>query len=87
MGAGYVSHEVQYWPYDDRAQLEYWLARDPIKRFDRYVLEAKLLTEAELESVRKEVAAEVEKAVEFARSSPFPDPEEEFKYIRKVYGA
>jgi TPP-dependent pyruvate/acetoin dehydrogenase alpha subunit len=87
VGAGYVSHEVQRWPYNDRAQLDYWLARDPIKRFDRCVLEAKLLTEAELEATRKEVATEIEVAVEFARSSPFPDPEEEFKYIRKVYGA
>ncbi len=84
--SGPLDHEVLSWPYNNPAELEYWLRRDPIKRFENFVLSG-LLSDAELESIRKEVGTELEKAVEFAVNSPFPDPEEEFKYFRDVFGA
>ncbi len=85
-GSALKPHEITQWPWNDSAELEYWLRRDPIKRFERATTEG-LLTEAELASVREEVGAEVEEAVKFAVASPLPDPEEDFKYSREVFGA
>ncbi len=83
---GPADHEVTMWPYNNPDELNYWLKRDPIKRFESVVLQG-LLTEGELETIRKQVAAEVQDAVEFAIKSPFPDPEEDFRYIREVFKA
>ncbi len=89
--SGPLDHEVtRSWPESETrgwAELNYWLNRDPIKRFERTVLDGKMVTEAELDTIRKEVAAGIDEAVKFAISSPFPDPEEEFKYARETYGA
>jgi len=84
---GIADHEVTEWPYNDPAELKYWLRKDPIKRFERNVVQGGLLTEKELEAVSKAITAEVEEAIEFGRTSPFPDPEEVFKYSREVLGA
>jgi len=80
-------HESLRWPYGDPAELEYGKRRDPIKRFERHVAQAGLLTEAELTSVQKRMDAEIEEALAFALDSPFPTPEEDFKYIREVMKA
>jgi len=86
-GSSQAPHEVTQWPHNRPEELAYWLARDPNKRFERTVVQGGLLTEAELKSVRKDVAAEIEAAVDFAAESPSPKPEEEFKYFREVFGA
>lgn len=75
-----MPHEV-VWQYERPEELEYWLRRDPIKLFERNVIEGELITENELASVREDVDAEIEAAVEFARKSPFPDPEEVYRDI------
>lgn len=48
----------------------------PIARFEAWARSKKLLSSAEIESIRQSVAAEVEAAVTFAADSPWPDPEE-----------
>jgi len=66
-------------------ELAYWLRRDPIPRFERQVLDGELLTAADLETVRSQVAAEIEAAVQFGINSPYPDPEEELAYFEDVF--
>lgn len=56
--------------YRTRDEEAAWLARDPIAR-----LRAQL-GDAEAAAVESEIEAEIEDAVEFARSSPDPDPDE-----------
>ncbi|NMA87539.1 MAG: thiamine pyrophosphate-dependent dehydrogenase E1 component subunit alpha [Tissierellia bacterium] len=50
----------------------------PIKNFEKTVLDKKLMTEKEMEDIRKEVNELITEAVEFARESPYPDPSELF---------
>ena len=46
---------------------------DPIPRFEKKVLEAKIMTEKELEDIRTKVQKDLSEALEFARTSPEPE--------------
>ncbi|MFA5472604.1 MAG: thiamine pyrophosphate-dependent dehydrogenase E1 component subunit alpha [Aminobacteriaceae bacterium] len=46
---------------------------DPIPRFEKKVLEAKVMTEKELEAIRTKVQNDLSEALEFARTSPEPE--------------
>jgi TPP-dependent pyruvate/acetoin dehydrogenase alpha subunit len=62
--------------YRSREEEEAWQRRDPIERLRRELLESTEADEAALEAVQSDVDAVIEDAVEFARSSPDPDPAE-----------
>jgi pyruvate dehydrogenase E1 component alpha subunit len=49
---------------------------DPINNFTEKVLKEKLMTEEELKQIREEVEKQIRDAVDFAKSSPFPDENE-----------
>lgn len=59
-----------------------WLARDPIKLFRDRLVEEKVATDAELNAIDENVQEQVDRAVQFAESSPDPLPEES---LRDVY--
>ena len=75
-----MDHEV-VWLLGRPEELAYWLRKDPVKQFETNVMQGGLLTEEELEAVRESVDLEIEAAVEFARRSPLPDPEEVYRDI------
>ncbi|MDK2881862.1 MAG: acetoin:2,6-dichlorophenolindophenol oxidoreductase subunit alpha [Bacillota bacterium] len=52
---------------------------DPLKNFRQQVLGANRLTERELAEIEAQVREDIEAAVDFARKSPFPAPEELFE--------
>lgn len=52
---------------------------DPLNNFKQAVLNANSLTEKDLEEIETAVQAAIEEAVDFARESPFPKPEELFE--------
>ena len=54
---------------------------DPIELFERRLTAWALLSPAEQAAIRVEVTAEVAAAVEFARTSPFPPPEDAYRDI------
>ena len=58
----------------DRAEVAAWKGpeKDPISRFEKSLFEEKTLTRDEIDEIESEVERELEEAVEFARSSPFP---------------
>ncbi|NJL01270.1 MAG: pyruvate dehydrogenase (acetyl-transferring) E1 component subunit alpha [Spirulinaceae cyanobacterium RM2_2_10] len=58
-----------------------WFARDPIERFAAELTEQNLASHDELKAIDDKVAAVIEDAVEFAESSPDPDPSELYRYI------
>lgn len=64
-----------------KAEKEEWLSRDPLKRFETYLLGQKLATADELKAVRDKIQALVDEAVTFAEQSPEPDPSELRSYI------
>jgi pyruvate dehydrogenase E1 component alpha subunit len=51
-----------------------WLKKDPLAISASALFDLKLLSPARVSEIQKEVAAELAKAVDFARSSPFPEP-------------
>jgi len=56
--------------YRPKEEVEAWLQRDPINGLEAKLLKANLATQADFEQIEKEVAAEVEESVTFAKSSP-----------------
>ncbi len=65
--------------YRDAAEKEAWLQRDPIVLFGQRLVRDGVLTEEQVQAVTDEVAAEVEEAVRFSASSPWPDASVAFK--------
>jgi pyruvate dehydrogenase E1 component alpha subunit len=65
-------------PADYRPEEEekYWQARDPLPRFQNWLLEQELASEEELDEINASVEEEIVAAAEFAESSPFPSPED-----------
>jgi pyruvate dehydrogenase E1 component alpha subunit len=55
--------------------VEEWKQRDPIKRFQAYLLEKSMLTEAEIEAVEKRIREEVDEAHAHAEAAPYPPAE------------
>jgi pyruvate dehydrogenase E1 component alpha subunit len=58
-----------------------WFARDPIKRLAAHMIEYNLADQQELKAIDQRIQAHIEDAVEFALSSPEPDPAELYKYV------
>lgn len=69
--------------YRPKEEVDEWLRRDPIKRFEDYLLQNDVLTEEELQSVKAQVADRIDDAVKFALENPYPAPEEA---LEDVYG-
>lgn len=58
--------------YRSKEEVEEWKNKCPIKRFRKYMLENKLATEEELDTIEKNARQSIEEAVEFANNSPNP---------------
>ncbi len=68
--------------YREREEIEEWRLKDPITRFERYLLENGVLDEERRDEIDAEVRAEVAEAAEYAENAPFADPEES---LQRVY--
>jgi pyruvate dehydrogenase E1 component alpha subunit len=55
--------------------------RDPIPAYARFLRESGILDEEQFRHVKEEATARVERAVEFAKSSPEPAPETALEYV------
>ena len=64
-----------------REEVDEWMARCPIKRLEESMTKVGLLSGADVVSMRQTAAAEVAKAIAFARQSPFPEPTEVLNYL------
>jgi len=62
--------------YRTPEEFESWKAKDPVSTFERHMREIGVLTDGDTESLAREIAAEIDEAVAFAKSSPFPDASE-----------
>ena len=70
---GHAQHDAQ--ECVPEAELEEWRARDPIDRFEEYLVEARFESRPSLAVVREEARRELEAAVEEALSAPMPGTE------------
>ena len=64
-----------------KEEKEYWLTRDPIKKFKSYLIDQNLADEEELKAIERKIQDVINDAVQFAESSPEPDPSELYRYI------
>jgi pyruvate dehydrogenase E1 component alpha subunit len=63
--------------YRDQAEVLTWQEKnDPIQRFEEQLVKDKVLTKKEVKVVWDEVKVELDAAIEFAKSSPYPQPED-----------
>ncbi len=61
--------------YRSAEEVESWRARDPIKRFEHYLVEHGIMTGEEIDALRREVRAEVDAATDAAVAAPYPTVE------------
>jgi len=70
--------------YRPKEEVETWVKKDPIVRFQTKLFEMSVLTEAEAQRMAGEAKKAVEEATRFALESPFPEQEEA---LEDVYAA
>jgi TPP-dependent pyruvate/acetoin dehydrogenase alpha subunit len=70
---GHAIHDAA--DYVPKPLFEYWRKRDPIARFENYLLGKKWLTAAENRELIADVDRQLEADREFAVNSPMPEPE------------
>ena len=58
-----------------------WRARDPIKRFEQFLLGQGLATQAEIETIEQRAEQAIQTAVDFALKSPMPSPDELYEDV------
>ncbi|GCE20322.1 thiamine pyrophosphate-dependent dehydrogenase E1 component subunit alpha [Dictyobacter kobayashii] len=70
--------KADYVPEDVRAE---WLKKDPIQRFENYLFQEDILTEAARGEIDAQIKATVDDAVHFAEQSPAPDETTVAQYV------
>jgi pyruvate dehydrogenase E1 component alpha subunit len=76
---GHAEHDDA--SYVPAAMLEEWRKRDPIDRFEAYLRDRKLLDDTTAKEIGDRLSKEIEEAVSFAESSPFPDGKDLLKGV------
>jgi pyruvate dehydrogenase E1 component alpha subunit/2-oxoisovalerate dehydrogenase E1 component alpha subunit len=78
---GHAEHDdARYVP---KKVFEAWRRKDPILRYERYLIAKKLMTGDEKAAIEERIESEIRTEVAFAEASPFPAPEEA---ARPVFG-
>lgn len=67
--------------YRDQAEVEAWRAKDPIVRFQRFLMKRDLLDEEQAHRIVEEVEEEINEAVRIAESMPPPAPDAFFDWL------
>ncbi|HKZ93094.1 MAG TPA: thiamine pyrophosphate-dependent dehydrogenase E1 component subunit alpha [Candidatus Bathyarchaeia archaeon] len=62
--------------YRPREEVDEWLKKDAIVRFQTKLLENGILNDAEIQSIAQQAKSKVEEATKFALESPFPEGQE-----------
>ena len=60
---------------------DFWMTRDPIKKLTAYLTEQNLADAEELKAIDQRIQEVLNDAVQFAQTSPEPDPSELHRYI------
>lgn len=68
---GHAEHDDQR--YVPKELIEYWAARDPIARYESYLLENQIATQEDLDGIVAKINARLDEDVAFAEANPMPD--------------
>jgi TPP-dependent pyruvate/acetoin dehydrogenase alpha subunit len=69
--AGYVPPEL----------FEFWEERDPISRFERFLIERGSLDKSGIGELQHRINHEIDEAIQIAEKDPFPEPEDCLKDV------
>jgi pyruvate dehydrogenase E1 component alpha subunit len=67
--------------YRKSEEIKKWQKEDPIGIYHKYLTEEEIATEEDLDEVNNRVENEIEEAIQFAESSPDPEPEALFENV------
>jgi 2-oxoisovalerate dehydrogenase E1 component len=78
--------------YRTAEEVEAWRKKDPLRQMKQYLIEQRLLTEADEDRIESEVKAEVDEASKRAEAQPFAEPAEAYtrvfaRPLRRLPGA
>jgi pyruvate dehydrogenase E1 component alpha subunit len=62
-------------------EIQAWMKKCPIKRFEEKLIKEKVLTKTKMRRIREEIEKKIVEAVVFANQSPFPDPDDIFEDV------
>jgi pyruvate dehydrogenase E1 component alpha subunit len=62
--------------YRPKEEENFWLEKDPISRAKERLIQMGILTLEKVEEIEEKVRKEIDQAIEYARKSPFPRPED-----------
>jgi len=62
-------------------ELLYWMERCPVKNFEDLLREKGVIADKDVEDITGGLAREIDEAVRFARSSPYPEKNELFEHL------
>lgn len=83
----YFGHHVgdSWTSYRSEAEVQEWKRRDPIDVLCRRLEAESVMSSEEAEEIEAEVHQSIEEAIDYARESPFPSPEDVYKnlYVEK----
>jgi pyruvate dehydrogenase E1 component alpha subunit len=68
-------------PYRNKAEVEQWKQRDPITTFARRLINQRIATQEDLDTLQEKVQQEVDQALEVALRAPQPPRERIFEYL------
>lgn len=72
----YGHSEIDPAKYRSPEEVEEWKAKDPIPRMEEYLKKKNLWSDGWKQKVQEDFNKEIDAAIEFAESSPFPEPVE-----------
>lgn len=58
-----------------------WKSKDPIKRLKENMMSKHMITQREIKEIEEKIKKDIDEAVKFAKSSPFPDKSDLHKHI------
>ncbi|HSB04123.1 MAG TPA: thiamine pyrophosphate-dependent enzyme [Thermodesulfobacteriota bacterium] len=75
----YEGEADRTYTYRSRDETEEWITDCPIERFRKRLFEEGILKEADFTALEEEIRKELEEAIQFAKDSPEPEPEDALK--------
>jgi pyruvate dehydrogenase E1 component alpha subunit len=59
-------------PYRPKSEVDAWMKKDPIPRYEKTLKEMGVLTDAKIDAIKKEIGEQVDASVKFSEESAYP---------------
>ena len=78
---GLISGHIEFRP---KEEIDAWKKRDAIKRLESILIKEGVLNKEKIDKIEMSIKQEIDDAIEFAESSPFPKPEEALEDLYSI---